>query len=286
MLLHLNMSIFSKIKNFIFNNLTNLTYFITNNSYELLIFTGVAFIIYRISPLSNKTDLFYKETKENDRIAKSLEPYSYSPTIWMPLPSLQIAFHDFFFKPKKVNFKREYITCPDGGEFSFDWVIDDPIDFIKNKNRKIFLILHGLTGGSQTIYMRDIITEFKKLKEFKIVVLHNRGINDTPLKTPRSFHAAFTDDVNHAFKVLKQRFPDYPVYTMGISMGANILTKYFATDYDMGDYVKCFISISNPLDFNECESRIKGGIIDRYLKDNFRSFFETHPILKNNKGKI
>ncbi len=279
------MSLVNKIRIYILKNILIVRKYIWKNFYKVAFLTGFAYIIYRISPFANKTKAFFKKTPENQIIYENLQPLNYTPSIWMPFPSIQMLLHESM-EIKEVNFKREYIISDDGGEYSLDWVVDDPKEFHKEKNKNIILILHGLTGGSQTIYMRDILYEMKNLKDFKICVLHNRGINDTPLKTPKSFHASFTLDIKHVFKLLKTRYPECPLYTIGVSMGANILTKYFANEYDMGNYVKCFISLSNPFDFHECYKRTKDSLLSYLLKINMRSFFEVHPILRNVKGNF
>lgn len=277
------MSSIKKITLFLFENIIYFLKYLKRNTFKIIIFGGISYIFYRVSPLANKSKAIFKKTLENQKILENLQPLNYAPSIWMPFASMQMFLHEWM-EIKEVNFKREYIISDDGGEYSLDWVVDDPREFQKEKNKKIFLILHGLTGGSQTIYMRDIIYEMKNLKDFKICVLHNRGINDTPLKTPKSFHASFTKDIKHVFQLLKTRYPESPLYTMGISMGANILTKFLANEYDMGDYVKCFISLSNPFDFQECYNRTKNTLLSYFLKINMRSFFEVNSILRNIKG--
>lgn len=278
------MSFFSKLRKAFARNLLYFISYLVNNSSKVIIVSGVFYVLYRVSPFANRTEIFYKETLENKKICESLEPFNYAPSIWMPFASLQLLFNESM-SVKKVYFKREYFTSIDNGEYSLDWVISDPREFQKNKNKKILLILHGLSGGSQTNYLRDILFEMQKIKDFKICVLHNRGINDTPLRTPKAFNAAFTKDINHVFRMLKSRFPDMPLYTMGISMGANILTKYFANEYDLGNYVKCFISLSNPFDFHETNRRIKDTLISYSIKASLQSFYYTHHIFKNVEGK-
>jgi predicted alpha/beta-fold hydrolase len=249
--------------------------------------SGIIFLIYRKSFICNKTYLFYKKTLENKKIFNSMKPYNYSPAILMPYPIIQIILHESIMTPKRSLFKREYIKSYDEGEYSLDWVVEDPRDFTEIKNKKIMLILHGLTGGSQTIYMRDIIDGYKKLKDFKICVLHSRGINDTPLKTPKSMHVSFTMDLDHCIKMLKKRFPEIPLYTTGVSMGANILTKYLSNEYDMenmNNYIKCFISISNPFDFFELRKKVEKSILPYFLRNNIYSYFNLNRILRNIEG--
>lgn len=254
------------------------------NSLIITIISGMIIILYRKSFICNKTNLYYKQTQKNKKIYENMRPYNYSPAFLMPYPIIQMLLHESM-TPKKSNFKREYITSSDGGQYSLDWVVENPKDFFDKKDKKIMLILHGLTGGSQTIYIRDIIEEYKQLKGFKICVLHSRGINDTPLKTPISYHVSFTKDLDHCLKMFKKRFPEMPIYTTGVSMGANILTKYLSNEYNMGDYVKCFISISNPFDFHALKENVQNSFLPYFLKKNISSYLQLNSILRNNEGK-
>ncbi len=277
------MSLIRVISKNIIKNFTLILKFVTRNKIQSFILSGIFYLVYRTTPFANKTQAIFKITNENKKIFENLLPLNYSPPLWMPISTIQMVVHELLEK-KQINFKREYIISDDGGEYSLDWVVSDPRDFHKEKNKKILLILHGLSGGSQTIYMRDILNGMKKLKDFKICVLHNRGINDTPLKTPKSFHISFTKDVKHVLKVFKARYPENSVYTMGISLGANILAKFFANEYDMGNYVKCFISLSNPFDFHECNKNIQNSFLRHFFRFAMKSFFQMTPILRNIKG--
>jgi len=104
------------------------------------------------------------------------------------------------------------------------------------------------------------------MKVTKVVVVQYRGINNTPLLTPKTFHAGDTTDIAFAMNYLKNKYPDYACYTIGTSMGANIFVRLFANDHSFDHYVKGFISVSNPFNLTVLEKRNRGTVIDYFLQ--------------------
>jgi predicted alpha/beta-fold hydrolase len=208
---------------------------------------------------SNRTNIYYKKTNLNEKIVSSLGNLTFIPSIFLPNSLLQISYNEFKPKPK-IQYKREYITNTDGGLISLDWVIQDK----NEKFDKLFVILHGLTGGSNTCYIKETILGFID-KGYKIVVIQYRGINDTPLLTPLMFHGGFTDDLLYSLRYIHRRY-NLPMYCMGISMGANIFTKFLATNYEeWKGIIKCLISLSNPYNLDEVEKRNRGSLMEKLI---------------------
>jgi predicted alpha/beta-fold hydrolase len=58
-----------------------------------------------------------------------------------------------------------------------------------------------------------------------------------PLTSPKTYSAAFTDDAHMAMEAVQQRFPGAPLFAVGFSLGAVILTKYLA-EADSGHWEK------------------------------------------------
>jgi predicted alpha/beta-fold hydrolase len=257
----------------------------------------LSYLIYKQLPFNNSTKLIYKQTPFNDYIKNKLGKIKYTPTFFIPGCMLQMLYHQFRPKPD-LKFKREYIKVKDGGVFSMDWVVNinnkrnlvnkNKINSEKNKfplkPPKLLVILHGLLGGSEAGYVREIIQGFQKTNEYKIVVIHNRGISDTPLFTPFTFHASYTSDLKSALNLIKRRFPNFFCCCLGTSLGANIFVKLLAQDHSLNDYVKCLISISNPLNLIEGEKKNRGGLLCCFMRNNFLRYYNKHPILKSVKG--
>jgi predicted alpha/beta-fold hydrolase len=171
-----------------------------------------------------------------------------------------------------IDYRRENIQMEDGGMISLDWINREKPT---NENRLV-VILHGLTGGSESSYIREIVKDLIDDEANKIVVVQYRGINGSPLLTPKSFHAGDTDDISFALNYFKTNFPNLPCYTIGTSMGANIMVKLFSHDHSFDDYIHGFISISNPFNIVALEERNRGTILDYFLKVRQQNYVRKH----------
>ena len=156
------------------------------------------------------------------------------------------------------------------------------IDWYNGKTKedgKVLIVLHGVTGGSNTSYIKHIV---KAADEggFFVGVLHNRGINDTPLLTPKTSHAGSTDDIQTAMEHIIQAHPKSKLYGVGCSMGGNLLLKLAGETQDACPF-KAIATLSTPYDINLCSKRLQKNYPDRYLcdkslTDNFRQLLEKH----------
>ena len=247
----------------------------------ILLFSICLLCLYLINmqlPSNNKTKTLYIKTEENEKIIKKLGNLIFKPTFYIPGFLEQIFFHEQYPRPS-LKFKREYIKGEEGEIFSMDWVINTN----SNKTDKLLIILHGLTGGSERGYIREIIESYLSEGDFTAVVIHNRGISDTPLITNIPFHSGFIKDMQFALNIIKSRYKLYFCAAIGLSMGANIFTQLIAYDHSFDDFIKCFISISNPLNLYESEKRIRGTWMDKHIQKGVRQFYESHKILRTNK---
>eukprot|EP00543_Licmophora_paradoxa_P004882 CAMPEP_0202457284 /NCGR_PEP_ID=MMETSP1360-20130828/14338_1 /ASSEMBLY_ACC=CAM_ASM_000848 /TAXON_ID=515479 /ORGANISM="Licmophora paradoxa, Strain CCMP2313" /LENGTH=403 /DNA_ID=CAMNT_0049077315 /DNA_START=178 /DNA_END=1389 /DNA_ORIENTATION=+ len=94
--------------------------------------------------------------------------------------------------------------------------------------KPMYLLLHGLTGGSQEEYVKDFIYRVHK-QGCTVVIMIARGLMDTPIKGWSVFHGARVIDAQEAAKVLaKAKAPGQTLAGVGYSMGAIILTNYVA----------------------------------------------------------
>ena len=246
-------------------------------------FSLVLFLLHRQIPYFNTFEIEYVENDKNKFIVESLLPIDYRPTIYLPSCFAQMIYNEIKSHPE-VEYKREFLTTHDDGVISLDWVIND--DGKENKKDKIMVILHGLTGGSECSYIKETALAFHE-NGFKVVAVNYRGINGTPLLTPTFYHPGYTEDIYTVMRYIKFTYPDLRCYTLGTSMGANIFTKLFAENNEFDEYVKGFISVSNPLNCFEIEKRLRGGILDYFLVSRQLSYVKKHrEILKDTIGKL
>jgi predicted alpha/beta-fold hydrolase len=215
----------------------------------------------------------HKNIPENEKIVKALGDIDFTPTFYLPNFLTQLICNELKTRPI-IKYQREYLTNEDGGVISLDWVIKP-----NNHYNKILVILHGLTGGSNTCYIRETVEGFLE-SDYKIVIIQYRGINDTPLFTPTIFHGGFTNDLLLSMRYIKSAFKDIPCYTIGISMGANIFTKLLVTHKEeFVGYIKGFVSLSNPYCYNEVEKRNTGTWIEYLMVALKKNFLQQHKTL-------
>ena len=154
-----------------------------------------------------------------------------------------------------VPFDRENVKLPDGGQIALDWGPVHKSYEGKDMNKmRILVITHGLTGGSETNYIRHAVLNASRYG-FRPVVYHNRGIN-SELLTNKYHNHGDIDDIQHILKYLAKNYPEAVIYGMGISMGANLITNY-AGEMKTASVLKGFVSISNPYDLYECSKNIE-----------------------------
>lgn len=222
------------------------------------------YLIYkRVQVLRKKATkkVVFKPTKENINLISCMEPLDFIPSFFFPSYLTQAGYHEYK-QPQKSYFNREYIyNSNDGGLISIDW-FNNPVSSDTHK-KKLLIIIHGLTGGSESLYIRDIADGF--YASYTVATIHARGINDTPLITPYIYTAGSTDDVRIAINHIRKNYKYKYAFLMGISMGANISYKLLANDRSFDDYLLGYISISNF--FNQLASVVKntGSITDYFL---------------------
>ncbi|XP_068205561.1 protein ABHD1-like [Palaemon carinicauda] len=143
------------------------------------------------------------------------------PTLWCVDGRLQTIFaHAVRPRLPKVCYQRETLSLKDGGILSLDW-ISKP----KRKNQPILLVLPGLTGSSQTEYVKCYFHNLKNL-DFCGVVFNHRGMGKTELKTPRTFCGANSDDLEEALEHIRSCYPEAPIVANGTSLGGMVLGNY------------------------------------------------------------
>jgi predicted alpha/beta-fold hydrolase len=216
----------------------------------------------------------------NQFIVNKLSPKRYIECPFLPSCLLQMIFNEIKSAPN-ISYEREYLAMPDDGCVALDWVKQG-----RNAD-KTLVLLHGLTGGSESTYIREIVEEFLHSSDYQIVVVNYRGISGSPLLTTTIYHAGYIDDFVAVMKHLKVKLPQTTCYLMGTSMGANIITKFLASHYEFNDYIKGFVSISNPLNCHEVERRNKGYVLDYFiLRRQINYIKKHHHILSSFVGKF
>lgn len=124
-------------------------------------------------------------------------------------------------------------------------------------SKPMLVVLHGLSGGSHEVYLRSTIAPLLGEGGWEVCVVNSRGCAKSKLTSGILYNARTTWDVRQVscaawdrevrrlinpqtVKWLRKTYPNRPLFALGFSLGANILTNascpklpiFFATDTD------------------------------------------------------
>ncbi|MES0872948.1 hydrolase [Sinimarinibacterium thermocellulolyticum] len=117
----------------------------------------------------------------------------------------------------KLALRRERLELPDGDFVDLAWA--GPA-----RGSRLAVLVHGLTGGFQSKYLRGTARELIA-RGWRVVILQLRGGGDEPNRHARCYHHGDTGDLRHLWRVLRQRDPGVRLAAAGWSLGANVLLK-------------------------------------------------------------
>ncbi|PQE30782.1 alpha beta fold family protein [Rutstroemia sp. NJR-2017a WRK4] len=115
-------------------------------------------------------------------------------------------------------------------------------------NRPMLVTLHGLSGGSYEIYLKHVLEPLVGAdhpSKWEACVINSRGCAKHKITSSVLYNARATWDTRQMVKWLRKTFPNRPLFGIGFSLGANILTTYVAEEGDACE-LKAAVVCSNP----------------------------------------
>ncbi|KAF0306306.1 Phospholipase ABHD3 [Amphibalanus amphitrite] len=150
----------------------------------------------------------------------------YWPTPWCLEARLQTVLGSLFRSQlPNIDYQRELVDLPDGGVVALDWHRASFKGAKKDDPHPIVLLVPGLTGSSQSDYIRSLIHVSEKIGA-SCVVLNQRGRGGVKLKTPRTYCAANSEDLGFVIDHLHKTFPRARLMLTGVSLGGMIVGNY------------------------------------------------------------
>ncbi|XP_071804918.1 phospholipase ABHD3-like [Asterias amurensis] len=153
------------------------------------------------------------------------EPFR--PTFWCFIHQLQTIGPVLMKFLTSIKYRSEKLKLSDGGEIIIDWM--DNNDDVKHSQstRPTVLVLPGITGSSKSHYCLNMNKALMK-HGYRSVVFNYRGLGGAVIKTPRTYCAANTEDLEYVIKHVHGLYPEAPIIAVGISIGGIILFNYLA----------------------------------------------------------
>ncbi|KAK8200919.1 hypothetical protein M8818_006238 [Zalaria obscura] len=206
-----------------------------------------------------------------DAICKSVTPTcNLNPLLFNG--HLQTAWTVIKSAGPPIVYKRRIFHATDpnfAGTFAVDFVTDaapsepdntlpprttyyteDEFANIGSDDTKPMLIsLHGLSGGSHEIYLRHVLAPLVAQDSpnggWEALVVNSRGCAMSEITTGILYNARATWDMRQVVKWCREKFPNRPLYAIGYSLGANILTNYLGEEGESCE-LQAAVVCSNP----------------------------------------
>ena len=240
------------------------------------------------SPIDNvriKDGLYYNTSNKlvskivQNWVPKQLHVYDkdHDATSWMPTGDSRTGL-PFILNKYSIDDEPDWVRVflevngnddddhddHDDDESNKEYIAID-ISFPSNNNvghdwtKPIYFVLHGLHGGTNEEYIRDLTIRRNK-EGSTVIVMIARGLMDTPIKGWNVFHGARTSDVHTAAKTIrtnvlekhsaknqKQQQQQQILVGVGYSMGGIIMSNYVAS-YGAAVQFDAAIAVSGGLD--------------------------------------
>ncbi|KAH8176953.1 alpha/beta hydrolase fold domain-containing protein [Sarocladium implicatum] len=144
---------------------------------------------------------------------------------------------------------------------------DEFASIASNDKKPMLIILHGLSGGSHEIYLRHAIAPLVDSDKWEICVVNSRGCAQSKITTGVLYNARATWDVRQFVKWARRTFPNRPLFGLGFSLGANILTNYCGEEGE-NCQLKAAIVCSNPFNLDVSSKMLQSTLLGRevYLR--------------------
>jgi len=124
----------------------------------------------------------------------------------------------------------------------------------EDQSRPLVLLVHGLTGSSDSSYMRATTSHLLRAG-YPVLRLNLRGAGPGRGQTRQFYHAGRSADLERILQSLAPALTQHSIVLVGYSLGANLVLKYLA-EQGAAAPVLAAISISAPIDLHAAQRRI------------------------------
>ncbi|NBV76035.1 MAG: hydrolase [Methylococcaceae bacterium] len=196
---------------------------------------------------------------------------TFKPAWWLPNGHWQTVYPALFRRTAPEILRQRQRLQLDDGDF-----ID--LDFYGKSHQPLVLMLHGLAGNSHSGYILGLQSHLNQ-QGWSSVVMNYRGCSGEVNRLARAYHAGESDDLQHVFSYLQQRYPDRQLAVVGFSLGGNILLKWLGEGRTING-LSAAVAVSVPLQLDACATRLDTGFsrlyreyllvdLKRYMQDKY-----------------
>ena len=177
---------------------------------------------------------------------------------------LLTVYPTLFRKVENPDFKRTRLETKDGDFIDLDFLRAD-------KNKHFVILMHGLEGSSDSVYIRAMSKALVG-EGCSVCVQNFRGCSGEVNRHLRAYHAGFTDDLKACISFIEDSYQAKSISLVGFSLGANIALNYLGREsVEARKKISKAVMFSAPCDLSESGnllSRLENRIYEkRFLAD-------------------
>lgn len=186
----------------------------------------------------------------------------FTPAWFARGPHLQTIWGRIVRPRRLAKLRRETIETPDGDELVLDHLDGDA--------SLRFLLLHGLEGSSNSVYMQGLLAAIARhgftatAINFRSCALDERG-RTLMNRRPRFYHSGETGDFDFVARLLAAREPSTRRVAVGASLGGNALLKWLGEHPDQ-QLIAAAAAFSVPFDLGAGAHHISRLYVARFLR--------------------
>lgn len=179
---------------------------------------------------------------------------AFKPAWWLNNSHCQTIYPSLFRKLPSITPRRERLVTPDK-----DFI---DIDFYGSGDQPLVILLHGLSGSSQSGYIKGLQAVLLQ-QGFRSVAFNFRGCSGEYNHSSRCYHSGETGDIDFLYRTLRQREPNTAIAAVGFSLGGNVLLKWLG---EQQNNINLFAAtaVSVPFVLNECATKLDHGFSKLY----------------------
>jgi len=195
---------------------------------------------------------------------------TFTPAWFLRGPHAQTVWGRLVRPRLLVRRRRETLTTPDDDELVIDH-LDAPV----RDGRFRFVLLHGLEGSSNSVYMQGLLSVIARhgfaatAINFRSCARDLRHLSlSLPNRRPRFYHSGETGDLDFVVRTLRAREPQVQLLGVGASLGGNVLLKWLGEHPGQTD-IAAAATFSVPYDLAAGARYLETGLIPRLYVNRF-----------------
>jgi predicted alpha/beta-fold hydrolase len=149
---------------------------------------------------------------------------------------------------------REIMTMPmDGATVALDWELPTGVTEEQVRHgrlhKPVVLVIHGMNNHANFGYVRSMVRACT-MRGWIAAGFNMRGCGGLALTTPRGYNAAYTGDIRGVVQQLSARLQGAPLFLVGNSLSASLVTKYLGEEGLCGTLPDCVAggaALGNPV---------------------------------------